>query len=40
MIIQKQAGYIAIGIKVHLGDFYTDKPKSIGRFYKIMRQMN
>jgi hypothetical protein len=25
VIAQKQAGYVAIGIKVLLGDFYTDK---------------
>ena len=27
VIQQKQPGYVAIGIKIHLGDFYTDKAR-------------
>ncbi|MBD8489550.1 HEPN domain-containing protein [Echinicola sp. CAU 1574] len=29
VIPQKQAGYVSIGIKVHLGDFYTDKARKL-----------
>jgi sulfite reductase (ferredoxin) len=29
VIPQKQAGYVAIGIKVQLGDFYTDKAREL-----------
>jgi len=29
VIAQKQAGYVAIGIKVALGDFYTDKARAL-----------
>ncbi|MDN3668893.1 nitrite reductase [Echinicola jeungdonensis] len=29
VIPQKQKGYVAIGIKVHLGDFYTDKARQL-----------
>ena len=32
IIPQKQQGYVAIGIKVLLGDFYTDKGGTISRF--------
>ena len=32
LIPQKQKGYYAIGIKVLLGDFYTDKARLLGRF--------
>ena len=34
VIAQKQAGYVAIGIKVTLGDFYTDKAKSLAKLIK------
>ena len=34
VIAQKQAGYVAIGIKVLLGDFYTDKAKSLAELIK------
>lgn len=34
VIVQKQAGYIAIGIKVLLGDFYTDKAKLLADLIK------
>ncbi|UCS94733.1 HEPN domain-containing protein [Echinicola marina] len=29
VLSQKQAGYVSIGIKVHLGDFYTDKARKL-----------
>ncbi|WP_186757403.1 HEPN domain-containing protein [Echinicola salinicaeni] len=29
VIPQKQGGYVSIGIKVHLGDFYTDKARKL-----------
>ena len=31
---QKQAGYVAIGIKVLLGDFYTDKARALAELIK------
>ncbi len=31
LVPQKQAGYVAIGIKVLLGDFYTDKARKLAR---------
>ncbi|RTZ08355.1 HEPN domain-containing protein [Flavobacterium sp. GSP27] len=34
VIAQKQAGYVAIGIKVLLGDFYTDKAKLLADLIK------
>ncbi len=34
VIPQKQAGYVAIGIKVHLGDFYTDKARALADLIK------
>ena len=34
VISQKQAGYVAIGIKVALGDFYTDKARSLAELIK------
>jgi sulfite reductase (ferredoxin) len=34
VLTQKQAGYVAIGIKVHLGDFYTDKAKPLAELIK------
>ena len=34
VLTQKQAGYVAIGIKVHLGDFYTDKAKPLADLIK------
>lgn len=34
VIQQKQAGYVAIGIKVHLGDFYTDKARALADLIK------
>lgn len=34
VIPQKQAGYVAIGIKVLLGDFYTDKAKLLADLIK------
>jgi len=34
VIAQKQAGYVAIGIKVALGDFYTDKARSLADLIK------
>ncbi|WP_426090292.1 nitrite reductase [Flavobacterium sp. DSR3-2] len=34
VIIQKQTGYVAIGIKVLLGDFYTDKAKLLADLIK------
>ncbi|MFV8270777.1 nitrite reductase [Flavobacterium sp. GT2N3] len=34
VIVQKQAGYVAIGIKVHLGDFYTDKARLLADLIK------
>ena len=34
VIQQKQAGYVAIGIKVHLGDFYTDKARLLADLIK------
>ena len=34
VISQKQAGYVAIGIKVALGDFYTDKARSLAQLIK------
>ncbi|GAB4107848.1 nitrite/sulfite reductase [Echinicola sediminis] len=29
VLLQKQKGYVSIGIKVHLGDFYTDKARKL-----------
>jgi sulfite reductase (ferredoxin) len=34
VILQKQAGYVAIGIKVLLGDFYTDKARLLADLIK------
>jgi len=34
VIAQKQAGYVAIGIKVLLGDFYTDKARVLAELIK------
>ena len=34
VIAQKQAGYVAIGIKVLLGDFYTDKARALAELIK------
>jgi len=34
VIAQKQAGFSAIGIKVHLGDFYTDKARILADLVK------
>lgn len=34
VIPQKQAGYVAIGIKVQLGDFYTDKDRTLAHLIK------
>ncbi|WP_367756935.1 nitrite reductase [Flavobacterium sp. WC2430] len=34
VIAQKQAGYVAIGIKVLLGDFYTDKARILANLIK------
>jgi sulfite reductase (ferredoxin) len=34
VIQQKQAGYVAIGIKVSLGDFYTDKARLLANLIK------
>ena len=34
VIKQKQAGYVAIGIKVSLGDFYTDKARQLADLIK------
>ena len=34
VISQKQSGYVAIGIKVALGDFYTDKARSLAELIK------
>jgi sulfite reductase (ferredoxin) len=34
VISQKQPGYVAIGIKVALGDFYTDKARSLAELIK------
>ncbi|WP_310379707.1 HEPN domain-containing protein [Flavobacterium sp.] len=34
VIAQKQAGYFAIGIKIHLGDFYTDKARLLADLIK------
>ncbi|MEY2671191.1 MAG: hypothetical protein RLZZ577_1507, partial [Bacteroidota bacterium] len=34
VIAQKQAGYVAIGIKVALGDFYTDKARALAHLIK------
>ena len=34
VIVQKQAGYVAIGIKVLLGDFYTDKARALAELIK------
>ncbi len=34
VISQKQAGYVAIGIKVALGDFYTDKARLLAELIK------
>lgn len=31
---QKQEGYVSIGIKVHLGDFYTDKARKLADLVK------
>lgn len=32
---QKQQGYVSIGIKVHLGDFYTDKARQLADLVRI-----
>ena len=34
VITQKQAGYVSIGIKVQLGDFYTDKARALAKLIK------
>jgi sulfite reductase (ferredoxin) len=34
VIVQKQPGYVAIGIKVALGDFYTDKARLLAELIK------
>lgn len=34
VIAQKQAGYVAIGVKVSLGDFYTDKARQLADLIK------
>ncbi|MFV8331895.1 HEPN domain-containing protein [Flavobacterium sp. GSP14] len=34
VIPQKQAGYVAIGIKVQLGDFYTDRARALAHLIK------
>ncbi|CAM4068559.1 nitrite/sulfite reductase [Flavobacterium sinopsychrotolerans] len=34
VIAQKQVGYVAIGIKVLLGDFYTDKARALAELVK------
>lgn len=34
VIAQKQAGYVAIGIKIALGDFYTDKARALADLIK------
>ena len=34
VIQQKQAGYVAIGIKISLGDFYTDKARLLAELIK------
>ena len=34
VIPQKQEGYVAIGIKVKLGDFYTDKARALAKLVK------
>lgn len=34
VIAQKQAGLFAVGIKVHLGDFYTDKARKLADLIK------
>ncbi|MFM1754843.1 MAG: hypothetical protein RLZZ236_1782 [Bacteroidota bacterium] len=34
VIAQKQVGYVAIGIKVALGDFYTDKARALAHLIK------
>lgn len=34
VIPQKQNNYVAIGIKVHLGDFYTDKARELAQLVK------
>ena len=34
VIQQKQAGYVAIGIKIVLGDFYTDKARALAELIK------
>lgn len=34
VIAQKQTGYVAIGIKVLLGDFYTDKARALAELIK------
>ena len=34
VVAQKQAGYFAIGIKIHLGDFYTDKARLLADLIK------
>src|SRR5690606_10678246 len=31
---QKQKGYVSIGIKIHLGDFYTDKARKLADLVK------
>jgi len=34
VFVQKQKGYVSIGIKVHLGDFYTDKARQLADLIK------
>jgi sulfite reductase (ferredoxin) len=34
VIAQKQAGYVSIGVKVLLGDFYTDKARALAELIK------
>ena len=38
LIPQKQEGFVAIGIKVLLGDFYTDKARLLANLVMIMPQ--
>ncbi|WP_340065558.1 HEPN domain-containing protein [Ascidiimonas aurantiaca] len=34
VISQKQKGYVAVGVKVYLGDFYTDKARLLAKLVK------
>lgn len=34
LVLQKQKGFVAIGIKVLLGDFYTDKARALAKLVK------